>query len=280
MTSAASGPTPFAASPAAPNMNIAIITQPDSAVIPENIAKLAALPGIVVRAIVVLDVKGAIANKQAYFLKGFGVWQCLGLFAKLLGQRLSARVRRVAGWPVRRGEGMSVAQLARHLAVPCIATAELHSEQLLSRLSSLGLDLIVSFSAPIVFQDRLLKLPRHGCINLHCSLLPKSAGLLPSFWVLYHDERETGATVHFMDTRIDNGSILGQERLSIEAGATMLDVIRMTKRAGGDLMTRVVGEIAGGTTCPRENREEEGSYFGWPTIDQMRRFWLQGGRLS
>ena len=261
-------------------MNIAIITQPDSAVIPENIAKLAGLPGISLKTVVVLDVKGALANKRGYFLKGFGAWQCFRLFATLNGQRLAAAIRRAIGGRVRPGEGMSVQQLAEHLSVPCVSTTELHSEQQLGSLESLDLDLIVSFSAPIVFKERLLTLPRNGCINLHCSLLPRYAGLLPSFWVLYHQERETGATVHYMDTRIDNGGILGQEVVSIEPGTTMLEVIRRTKRVGGDLMARIVRQMASSTVSARENREEDGSYFGWPTIEEMRQFRRQGGRLS
>ena len=261
-------------------MNIAIITQPDSAVIPENIAKLAGLPGIAIKTVVVLDVKGALANKRGYFLKGFGTWQCFRLFATLNSQRLSAVFRRAVGGMVRPGEGMSVQQLAQHLSVPCVSTAELHSDQLRTSLESLDLDLIVSFSAPIVFKERLLSLPRNGCINLHCSLLPRYAGLLPSFWVLYHHEQETGATVHYMDTRIDNGGILGQEVVPIEARATMLDVIRTTKQIGGDLMVRVVQGIAAGTVSVKENREADGSYFGWPSVEQMRQFRRQGGRLS
>jgi methionyl-tRNA formyltransferase len=261
-------------------MNIAIITQPDSAVIPENIAMLAGLPGIVIKTVVVLDVKGALANKRGYFLKGFGAWQCFRLVAKLNSRRLAAVIRRAIGARSRPGEGMSVQRLATHLSVPCVCTSELHSQQLFAQLKSLDLDLIVSFSAPIVFKEPLLSLPRQGCINLHCSLLPRYAGLLPSFWVLYHHEPETGATVHYMDTRIDNGGILGQEVVTIEPGATMLDVIRKTKRVGGDLMVRVVRGIAAGTVSVKENREADGSYFGWPNVEQMRQFRRQGGRLS
>lgn len=86
--------------------------------------------------------------------------------------------------------------------------------------------------------------------------------------------------MHYMDTRIDNGGILGQEVVAIVPGSTMLDVIRKTKRVGGDLMVRVVREIAAGTVSVRENREADGSYFGWPSVEQMRQFRRQGGRLS
>lgn len=261
-------------------MNIAVVTQPDSAVIPENIARLASLPGVVIRAVVVLNVKAAIANKQGYFLEGFGVWQCGRLFLSLLASRVSAAVRRACGGRVRPGEGMSVARVARLCGARCIATEDLHAASLLGDLAALDLDLIVSFSAPIVFREPLLALPRHGCINLHCSLLPRYAGLLPSFWVLYHREPTTGATVHYMDSRIDNGGILGQVVVPIGPGATMLDVIRATKRAGGELMAQVVRDIGEGRAAARDNRADEGSYFGWPTVEQMRRFRREGGRLS
>jgi hypothetical protein len=45
-------------------------------------------------------------------------------------------------------------------------------------------------------------------------------------------------------------------------------------------MVRVVREVADGTAVVRENRVQEGSYFGWPTVEQMRQFRKQGGRLA
>jgi methionyl-tRNA formyltransferase len=261
-------------------VNIVVITQPDSAVIPTNIALLARAEGVRLRGIVLLEGAGAVVNRRGSFVQGFGVWQCGRLAARLAVQRLVAAMRRLLGRAVAEGEGLSVPAVARRLGVPCLRGTDPNDAGLLAHLESLDLDLVVSFSAPVVFRERLLSLPRRGCINLHCSLLPRYAGLLPSFWTLYHGEAETGATVHFMDTQIDNGGILGQERVPIAPGTTMLDVIRTTKRIGGELMVRVVREVADGTAVVRENRVQEGSYFGWPTVEQMRQFRKQGGRLA
>jgi hypothetical protein len=60
----------------------------------------------------------------------------------------------------------------------------------------------------------------------------------------------------------------------------MVDVIRATKRGGGDLMARVAHGIAAGTVSVKENREVDSSYCGWPSVEQMRQFRRQGGRLS
>jgi methionyl-tRNA formyltransferase len=64
---------------------------------------------------------------------------------------------------------MSVRQRAQHLAVPCVVTSELYDVGLPAFLESHDHELIVSFSAPIVFKERLLSLPRHGCMNLPSS---------------------------------------------------------------------------------------------------------------
>jgi hypothetical protein len=69
-------------------MNIAVIMQPDSAVIPENISKLTAVPGVILKSIIILDVKSALANKRSYFLRGFGAWQCCRLFVRLIELRV------------------------------------------------------------------------------------------------------------------------------------------------------------------------------------------------
>jgi methionyl-tRNA formyltransferase len=82
-----------------------------------------------------------------------------------------------------------------------------------------------------------------------------------------------------MDSKIDNGSILGQVRVAIEPGTTLFDLIQKTKAAGGDLMVEVIRRIQSGDVEPTPNRAEEGSYFSWPTIDQMRQFRRRGGRF-
>jgi methionyl-tRNA formyltransferase len=103
--------------------------------------------------------------------------------------------------------------------------------------------------------------------------------VLPSFWTLYHGERETGATVHFMDDKIDNGKILAQIKIDISDCQSMFQVIQKTKKIGGQLMVDVVEQIQNGNIDPKPNDLSCGSYFTWPTIEQIREFRKHGGRL-
>ena len=141
------------------------------------------------------------------------------------------------------------------------------------------MDLIVSFSAPCIFSDELLNVPKFGCINLHCSELPKYSGLLPSFWVLYETSKYTGATVHRMDDKIDNGKILGQIRTPVSENTSMFEIIKRTKADGGQLMLSVINDILDGSVRETDNKISHENYRSWPTVAQIREFRKNGGRL-
>lgn len=142
-----------------------------------------------------------------------------------------------------------------------------------------NVDLVVSFSAPCIFGNELLKLPRYGCINLHCSLLPQYAGLLPSFWTLYENADKIGASVHRMDDKIDNGAILGQVVIEKPKNLSMFNVIKHTKLAGGHLMVSVIEKILNESISDKPNHIESKNYYSWPTVEQIKLFKKKGGRL-
>ena len=128
------------------------------------------------------------------------------------------------------------------------------------------------FLLPSIFKTELLSLPKKGCINLHCSLLPKYSGILPSFWTLYNDEKETGATVHYMDDEIDNGDILGQKSVKILKSDTMFDIIKRTKEIGGNLMVDVIYNIMTDNITLIKNKVDHEKYHSWPTDLDFKKF--------
>lgn len=259
-------------------MKIVILAQEDGFAIPTNILRLTQVPGVEILCVVSLDVKGALVNRKAMFVRGFGVFQAAKMAATLVWIRLLDRWDRLTA-----GRSLATPRSLRGAAMRCGAdwwiAQDPNAEPFLDDLRALKPDVLVSFSAPCVFKPSLLAVPRLGCINLHCSLLPQFAGLLPSFWVLYHGAKETGATVHYMDDKIDNGAILGQTRISLSPGASMFEVIHQTKWAGGKLMAEVVRQLGEGAASPRPNPVGEGSYFSWPSVEHMREFRQRGGRL-
>jgi methionyl-tRNA formyltransferase len=259
-------------------IKLAFITQEDSVAIPENVEKVLQLSGVNAQLIAIVDSSGSVANRKWTFARGFGVRQTFRMGLALLRARVADAVDSVCGYRLAIRK-RSVKAVARKNGVPFTVVKNANDDAFVEYVESLDLDLIVSFSCPSVFKTRLLRAARVGCINMHCSYLPRYAGLLPSFWVLHHGENETGATVHYMDDKIDNGAILNQCRVPIEPGMTMFQLIRKTKAAGGELMVRTIEQLMNGGVQTMPNPSGDGSYFSWPTVEQMREFRRRGGRL-
>ena len=59
----------------------------------------------------------------------------------------------------------------------------------------------------------------------------------------------------------------------------MFSVINLTKKAGGLLMASVINDILAGQIEDKENFVDESEYFSWPSVEQIRDFRKNGGRL-
>ncbi len=63
--------------------------------------------------------------------------------------------------------------------------------------------------------EEILALPKHGCLNIHPSLLPKFRGPSPYVSAILADERQTGVSLMLMEERMDAGPVLAQAKLEI-----------------------------------------------------------------
>jgi len=256
---------------------IAVLTQGDSFVIPKNIRLLHAINGVDLVAVAQIEGKGSLINKKQLFFKGFWLLQALkmGVF---VGANVLVNLLDAASF-YRFGFMKSVRAVSAHFNIDYKIIKDPNCSNCVDWLRELNIDLIVSYSAPCVFKRHLLEVPKYGCINLHCSLLPKYAGLLPSFWALYNRASSLGATVHRMDDKIDNGPLLAQVEVPVPRDPTMFSVIKLTKRAGGLLMVSVINDILTDSLDEKENFVREGDHFSWPSVEQINDFRASGGRL-
>jgi folate-dependent phosphoribosylglycinamide formyltransferase PurN len=259
-------------------LKVLFISQEDCFVIPQNIERVLKLPGIKTEQIIVVDSKGSMTNRKSIFAEGFGVFQTVHMGTVLLCARLWDAIDSLFSYRLLKLK-RSIEAVARKHDVPFQRISNPNADNSVGVIESLDIDLIISYSCPSVFKPRLLKAAKLGCINLHCSLLPKYAGLLPSFWVLYYGEKDAGATVHYMDDKIDNGAILGQCTVPVSPGITMFELIHQTKAAGGALMAEIVERFRDGTVESVPNQVEKESYYTWPTAEEMRTFRHRGGCL-
>lgn len=64
-------------------------------------------------------------------------------------------------------------------------------------IRELNPDVIVVAAYGQILPERILNIPRLGCINIHASLLPKYRGAAPIEWAIIDGEKETGVTTMY-----------------------------------------------------------------------------------
>ena len=178
-----------------------------------------------------------------------------------------------------RTEWMGLGALCRAHGIEVLYSDDLHRPEFLDEIRKRGVDLVISVAAPTIFRRELIDLPPLGCINIHHAPLPRYRGMMPNFWQLYHGEKTVGITVHRMNLGIDDGEIILQKEVAVNPGESLDTLIKRTKRLGAHCMAEAIERIRNGGFQPVENRAVQGSYFSFPSRQDVRRFRRMGHKL-
>jgi methionyl-tRNA formyltransferase len=84
------------------------------------------------------------------------------------------------------------------------------SEGLGAALRGYDLDLLVCYGFSWRLPRSVLRIPRYGVVNVHCSMLPQYRGPAPVLWAIRNGDPSLGVTVHRMNEEFDAGPVLAQ----------------------------------------------------------------------
>lgn len=86
----------------------------------------------------------------------------------------------------------------------------------IAELESLNADVFLIYAYGKILPPDIIKLPKYGVINLHCSLLPRWRGAAPIQRALLNRDDVTGVTFFKIDEHLDTGKILSSYEYSIK----------------------------------------------------------------
>ncbi|ARG96483.1 methionyl-tRNA formyltransferase [Legionella micdadei] len=92
--------------------------------------------------------------------------------------------------------------------IPVYQPLNFKNEEAFDELAALKPDLMVVIAYGLILPQKILSLPRLGCINVHASLLPRWRGASPIQQAILHGDQETGVTIMQMDAGMDTGDKL------------------------------------------------------------------------
>jgi methionyl-tRNA formyltransferase len=169
-------------------------------------------------------------------------------------------------------------QLARVYGLNVIERSDLNSRDFQDYIRQYNADLFISVASSIIFKEELIKIPRLDCINIHHAPLPRYRGMMPNFWQIYHGESEVGITIHRINKGIDTGDIIIQNYIPVRENESLHKLMLRSKKEGARIMIQVIEDFRKGRISYKK-MEGAGSYFTFPTRDDVTEFKRRGNRL-
>lgn len=172
----------------------------------------------------------------------------------------------------------SVYELAAQRGIKVHAPLDVNTEEWVRRVHAAQPDFLFSFYYRKLLRKPLLEIPARGALNLHGSLLPRYRGRCPVNWVIIHDEKQTGVTLHYMTEKADAGDIVAQRVVAIDDTDTALTLYRKLIAAAPELLRETYPLLCAGTAPRIPQDPTQASYFGGRRPEDGRIQWQVNAR--
>ena len=160
----------------------------------------------------------------------------------------------------------------RHgIAVRCPATLRDPATQ--DEFAATPCDAAVVAAYGLILPAAILGVPRHGCLNVHASLLPRWRGAAPIQRAILAGDEETGITIMQMDKGLDTGPILLQQAMPIVPTITSGELSEALAGLGARLISDALDGVARGTLVARPQPGDGVTYASKLRREEARLDW-------
>lgn len=139
---------------------------------------------------------------------------------------------------------------AVELGIPFLAPDKVRDKDFIEELKKYEADIYCVVAYKILPKE-IYSLPKFGTFNVHTSLLPKYRGAAPMHRAIMNGETETGITTFLLDDKVDTGSMLLQEKVSISPDENVGELHDDLMRLGAKLALETIRGLASGMLSPR-----------------------------
>lgn len=192
---------------------------------------------------------------------------CFRIASVLLKNVLSSRVTRVE-------------KMANQLGIPVLKVDSVNTKHFADWLVEQQIECLVNVRTRIIYESRVLQVPKYGCYNIHHGLLPKYRGMYCDLYALA-EKRPVGITLHRMNNKIDDGEIIFQEVVSKKNEINYMEYLRTTGVYEAKVINKLINYLIKHRKAPvgRLNRDDQIVYTRTPSSSQLIKMQAMGLRL-
>lgn len=140
---------------------------------------------------------------------------------------------------------------AVELGLPVHEPKRIRDEAVIEELRAYKPDAILVVAYAKLIPPEILELPKHGCINVHPSLLPKYRGAIPLQASIFSGDTETGVCTFFMDEGYDTGDIIITRHTPLGPEETFSQLAERLALVGAEVLGETIKLLESGEPVPR-----------------------------
>lgn len=157
----------------------------------------------------------------------------------------------------RRGKELTPTPVHRKAAELRIAVrhpASLKGAEEQAAFAALDADIAVVAAYGLILPQAVLDAPKHGCLNLHGSILPRWRGAAPIQRAILAGDAETGVDIMRMEAGLDTGPVLLEGRTPIDR-KTAGELTEELAQIGARLIVEVLADLS---AYPEQPQPDDG----------------------
>lgn len=155
----------------------------------------------------------------------------------------------------------AVKEAAIRLGIANILQPEkIRTSEFVDAISAIAPDVIVTAAYGKILPKSVLDIPKHGCINVHASLLPKYRGAAPIQWALINGDSKTGVTTILMDEGMDTGDILLMKEIGIPSDMNAQELFDCLRILGAEVLLETLEALRDGTLTRKPQDHSKAVY--------------------
>lgn len=167
-----------------------------------------------------------------------------------------------------------VKQYAQENGIPVFQPVGPWNDAAIGPLRDANADIGIVVAYGRILPKTVYALPKHGCLNIHFSLLPAYRGAAPIQWSLINGEKKTGVTAFWLDDGLDSGPICHQEEMAVDPDDNALTLREKLIPVGLYVLEQVFEKLARGE-APRTPQTGTGPIAAMLTKDLGRVRWVE-----
>ncbi len=165
--------------------------------------------------------------------------------------------------PAGRGRKLTaspVKALALAYHIPVHQPLSLKDEVAQKELDAIQADVMIVVAYGLILPEAVLQAPKHGCLNIHASLLPRWRGAAPIQRAILAGDAQSGVTIMQMDKGLDTGDMLTIKCCDIDVTDSGSSLHDRLAGMGAQALLKTLRDIESNNLNPQAQDDSQASY--------------------